>query len=116
MGKSKDKSDDEKYKIMIELSKGVSTLQISKIIKRDHRTVKQFLLKQNQPRTRTIYLKIEAICTMMTCNVGDSDEEKDSFQRITRQKISKDQEQLAQLYHTNHRYSIELRACCTCRN
>ena len=43
MGKKRDLSEEEKAEIIKKLGKGVDTLQISKLLKRDHRTIQSFV-------------------------------------------------------------------------
>jgi IS30 family transposase len=44
MGRRKDLTSAEKQSIATNLKNGLSTLQISKMLKRDHRTIKKLLI------------------------------------------------------------------------
>ena len=52
MGKNKDISSTEKAIITRRLGDGVSTLEISKLLLRDHRTIKKYVSDCNQQRNR----------------------------------------------------------------
>lgn len=57
MGKKSDLSDSEKSKIVKSLSEGCSTLEISKILGRDHRTIKRFAANSQQGRKKRVEKK-----------------------------------------------------------
>ena len=48
MGQKRDLTDAEKAKIVKSLSEGCSTLEISKILGRDHETIKRFVANSKQ--------------------------------------------------------------------
>lgn len=53
MGKKKDIKDSEKSKIVDLLSEGTSTLEISRVLGRDHRTIKRVVKDVSKSRVRT---------------------------------------------------------------
>lgn len=48
MGQRRDLTDSEKSKIVKSLSEGCSTLEIAKVLGRDHRTIKHFVANSPQ--------------------------------------------------------------------
>ncbi|KAA8586919.1 hypothetical protein FQN60_000755, partial [Etheostoma spectabile] len=52
MGKKRDLTDSEKSKIVKCLSEGCSTLEVAKILRRDHRTIKRFVANSQQGRKK----------------------------------------------------------------
>ena len=57
MGQKSDLTDSEKSKIVKRLSEGCSTLEIAKILGRDHRTIKRFVANSQQGRKKRISKK-----------------------------------------------------------
>jgi len=57
MGQKRDLTDLEKSKIVKSLSEGCSTLEIAKILGRDHRTIKRFVAKPQQSRKKRVEKK-----------------------------------------------------------
>ena len=53
MGRNSDLKPEEKNKIVQLLNQGKSSLDISKIIHRDHRTVKSYIANSNKVRHRS---------------------------------------------------------------
>jgi len=54
LGQKSDLTDLEKSKIVKSLSEGYSTLDIAKILGRDHRTIKRFVAKPQQSRKKRV--------------------------------------------------------------
>ena len=53
MGRKSDLSETEKNSIVTQLEKGSTTLEIAKMINRDHRTVKKYIEDPDASRTRS---------------------------------------------------------------
>lgn len=53
MGKGKDLSEEEKHEILQYLGKGLKTLDISRKMNRDHRTVKRFVCESEKRQARS---------------------------------------------------------------
>ena len=53
MGKQKDLTEEEKRIIVRRLAQGKKSLDISKELRRDHRTVKRFIANSNRVRKRS---------------------------------------------------------------
>ena len=57
MGRKRDLTDSEKSKIVKSLSEGCSTLEIAKILGRDHRTIKRFVANTQKSRKKRVEKK-----------------------------------------------------------
>lgn len=57
MGQKRDLTDSEKSKIVRCLAEGCSSLEIAKLLKRDHRTIKRFMANSQQGRKKRVERK-----------------------------------------------------------
>ena len=83
MGRKTDLEPEEKQRIVELLSHGKTSLDVSKLIHRDHRTVKRFMKNSNKVRGRADKRKFRKISRREISSV------KKSYQKILIQRVLK---------------------------